>query len=60
MEIGDLVTCDGTIYVKGKPKRWVGLVMEKAQPKRWRVLWNNGQIDNIPESMIWKVEAICK
>ena len=52
MQVGDLVKTEGKVYIDGKAKRWLGLVVEKAQPERWMVLWNNGQVENMPDHLL--------
>ena len=58
VQVGDLVTCAGKLFLDGKPIQWIGLVVEPAQPDRWMVLWNDGKIENLPLHMLERMEII--
>ncbi len=58
MKVGDLVTTAGVLLLDGKPKKWIGLVVEPAQPNRWMVFWNDGKTENIPDHMLELMEVI--
>ncbi len=57
MQVGDLVTCQGRLLLDGHDVEWIGLIVERAQPDRWMVLWNDGKTENNPENIL---EILCK
>ena len=58
VQVGDLVTTPGKLFVDGVERIWIGVVVEPAQPERWIVYWNDGKTENIPEHLLECMEVI--
>ena len=57
VQVGDLVTTPGKLFVDGTERVWIGVVIEPAQRNRWMVHWNDGKRENIPEHLMEVVNA---
>lgn len=58
MQVGDIVTCAGKLFIDGKERVWIGVVLEPAQPERWMIYWNDGKTENIPAHLLERMEVI--
>ena len=52
MQVGDLVTIGGRLFMDDKEIEWVGILLEEEGNTHWIVHWNDGKTESLPHSCL--------